>query len=249
MRKRDMAERLIPDLLSGFALLTRLPLPAAAHGAPRADAAWGWPVVGFAVALVAVLVAAGAQAAGATPGVCAVLALMVAATLTGGLHEDGLADCADGFFGGRDKARRLEIMKDSSIGSYGALALGLVVLLRWTALVPLIAGGHWGAVLAAGSLSRVPMAALMAGMGNARGGGLSAAVGRPSVEAATGAAALGLVLAILSAGWVALPMACAVAAVTLAVGAVAQAKIGGQTGDVLGASQQLAVAAALAVAS
>ena len=83
----------------------------------------------------------------------------------------------------------------------------------------------------------------------ARTGLLRGALIVSTLALCVGAAALGLVLAILSAGWVALPMACAVAAVTLAVGAVAQAKIGGQTGDVLGASQQLAVAAALAVAS
>ncbi len=247
MIDRDIVSKGFSDLLAGFGLLTRLPLPAFAHAAPKADAAWAWPVVGFAIAAAAALVAALGCELGLTPEIAAVLVLIAAALLTGGLHEDGLADCVDGFFGGRSKERRLEIMKDSMIGSYGALALGLILLLRWTALTAVIEGGHWGAILAAGALSRVPMVALMAGLDNARGSGLSASVGKPSAATAGAAAMTALVLALLAAGWVAIPMAFATLAVTLTVGAVARKKIGGQTGDVLGAAQQIAEAAALAI--
>ena len=68
------------------------------------------------------------------------------ALATGALHEDGLADSVDGFWGGATRERRLEIMKDSRIGSYGALALILSVLIRWTALSALLAeGSAWSA--------------------------------------------------------------------------------------------------------
>lgn len=238
---------LLADLVGGFGLLTRIPVPL--PGAPRPDACWGWPVVGLAVAGIAAVVSTLAMGCGVPAGPAAALVLVVQALLTGGLHEDGLADTADGLFGGRDKERRLEIMKDSRIGSYGTLALLLVTLLRWSALAAVLAAGHWGAVLAAGAISRVPMAALMAALPNARGSGLSAMVGQPSQGAAYAAGALAVVLALVFAGWAAVPMALLAAAAAWGLGAYAKAKIGGQTGDILGASQQLAEAAVLLVAA
>lgn len=243
---RDAARLIARDLVAGFGLLTRVPVP---FTAPRPAGAWAWPLVGLGVASLAVTVGALAMAAGLAAPVVAVLVMAVQAVLTGGLHEDGLADCADGFWGGRDTARRLEIMKDHQIGSYGALALGLALMARWSALGLLIAGGHWGAVLAAAMLSRVPMAAIMAGLPNARGAGLSASVGTPPRVAVGGTLAVALAGSFLLAGWSALPMALATAGAGLAVALVARSKIGGQTGDVLGAAQVLAEVAALAVAA
>jgi adenosylcobinamide-GDP ribazoletransferase len=173
--------------------------------------------------------------------------LGLAALMTGGLHEDGLSDTADGLFGGWTKERRLEIMKDSRVGSYGVLALVLVTLARWSALTTVLAaGGLWG-LIAVGALSRAPMGLVMSALPNARGGGLSHATGRPSAAIALAGAGVALVIAVLFAGWVALPM---LALAALAVGLLArsaQRRIGGQTGDILGATQQLAEAAALAV--
>ena len=123
---RDIALRLPHDILSGFALLTRLPLPD--HRSTGAASAWAWPLVGAALGAAAAALASAALWLGVTPGVTAVLVLAFGAMLTGGLHEDGLSDTADGLFGGWTKARRLEIMKDSRVGSYGVLALVLVVL-------------------------------------------------------------------------------------------------------------------------
>jgi adenosylcobinamide-GDP ribazoletransferase len=246
MISRD-SQTLVTDLVGGFGLLTRIPLPLTA--APRPDACWGWPLVGLVVAGLGAATGGVAVACGMPAGPAAALVLVVQALLTGGLHEDGLADTADGLFGGRDKARRLEIMKDSRIGSYGTLALLLVTLLRWSALAVVLAQGHWGAVLAAGAISRVPMAALMAGLPNARGSGLSAMVGQPSQGAAFAAGVLAVVLALVFAGSAAVPMALLAGAAAWGLGAYAKARIGGQTGDILGASQQLAEAAVLLVAA
>lgn len=243
---RDAAPLFARDVVAGFGLLTRVPVP---FTLPRPAGAWAWPLVGLGVSGLAVLVGALALAAGLAAPLVAALVMGVQAVLTGGLHEDGLADCADGFWGGRDTARRLEIMKDHQIGSYGALALGLVLIARWSALVLLISGGHWGMILAAGMLSRVPMAAIMAGLPNARGSGLSASLGAPPMAAVGGALALALAGAVILAGWLGVVMALAVATAGLAVALVARAKIGGQTGDVLGAAQVLTELAALAVAS
>ncbi|MFN3825366.1 MAG: adenosylcobinamide-GDP ribazoletransferase [Pseudorhodobacter sp.] len=234
----------LSDLAEALRLLTRLPLPAT-NAPPRPASAWAWPLAGALVAGLSLLAASLALPAG--PGVAAAVMLAAQAMLTGAMHEDGLADMADGFWGGWDRARRLAIMKDSQIGSYGVMALLVTGLARWSALAALLAAGEWAAVLAVGALSRAPMAGLMATLPPAREGGLSRSVGRPSgltaCLAATSAAAAVLVLCGPVAGIAGL---IAVLAVTLAVGALARAKIGGQTGDVLGASQQLTEAAALA---
>lgn len=243
MQLRDLRH----DLCAAFALLTRLPMPDT--GAPDPGAAWAWPVAGLAVGGLAVLAGLAAAALGITPGVTAALMLGVAAALTGGLHEDGLADCADGFWGGRDKARRLEIMKDSRVGSYGVLALGIVLLARWSALTVLVGAGHWAPVLAAEALSRAVMPAAMAALPNARGSGLSASHGAPGWATTGQAAGLAGVLALGLVGWLALPMILAATLGAAAVALIARAKIGGQTGDVLGACQQIALTTALALAA
>ena len=250
MTSRDTAAaRALDDLLAGFGLLTRLPLPARSV-TPRPHAAWAWPVVGAILGALTAAAASLALWAGLSPAIAAALALITAALLTGGLHEDGLADTADGLMGGRDRDRRLEIMKDSRIGSYGALALLLVTLIRWSALTALIAAGqHWAALLAVGALSRAPMALLIATLPNARGSGLSHLTGRPPGSAAAIACGAGLGLSLATCGGAALAMALAAAATTALLARAAKARIGGQTGDILGASQQLAEAAALAFAA
>lgn len=240
------ARDLLHDVQSALGLLTRLPVPVT--GAPEPRAAWAWPLAGLAVGGVATGGGAIGLWLGVVPGVVAALVLGVEAAATGGLHEDGLADCADGFWGGRDKTRRLEIMKDSRVGSYGVLALGIVLLARWAALTALIGAGQWGVILAAAAMSRAPMAVLMAALPNARGSGLSASHGAPSPGVAVQAVAVALALGWLCAGAAVLPMALTMAVSAGLVGLVARAKIGGQTGDVLGAAQQMALVAGLAFA-
>ncbi|MES2334175.1 MAG: adenosylcobinamide-GDP ribazoletransferase [Pseudomonadota bacterium] len=245
---RDIALRLPHDILSGFALLTRLPLPD--HRSTGAASAWAWPLVGAALGAAAAALASAALWLGVTPGVTAVLVLAFGAMLTGGLHEDGLSDTADGLFGGWTKARRLEIMKDSRVGSYGVLALVLVVLARWSALTALLVfGGHWAALVATGALSRAPMALIMALLPNARGEGLSHATGQPAPGIALAALGLGLAIAVALTGWTGIAMAAAALGAGAVLSASALRRIGGQTGDILGASQQLAEVACLAVLS
>ena len=243
---RDITARVVPDLLSAFALLTRLPVPD--HKGTGAASAWAWPVVGAALGAIAAGFASVALVVGLTPGVTAAAVLGLLALLTGGLHEDGLSDTADGLFGGWTKERRLEIMKDSRIGSYGMLALLLVTLARWSALVTILSlESPWVALIAAGAVSRAPMALIMSTLPNARGAGLSHATGRPSSGVALFGVALAGTLALLLAGFAALPMVILVTALTGLLALSARKRIGGQTGDILGAAQQLAEAAALAV--
>jgi adenosylcobinamide-GDP ribazoletransferase len=249
---RDIALIRGADFGLALGLLTRLPVPVdPAQASQRgAAAAWAWPLAGLVVALIAALMAFAGQAVGLGAGEVAALALGTQAMVTGAMHEDGLADTADGFWGGWTMPARLEIMKDSHIGTYGVLAVAITLLARWSALVSLIeANAYWAALLAAGLLSRAPMVAMMAALPNARGTGLSSTVGRP------GAGTTLLALGIASAGGMALLGAqgllalLGLAAATLALGTLAKVKVGGQTGDVLGASQQIGETLLLAFAA
>ncbi|MES2815421.1 MAG: adenosylcobinamide-GDP ribazoletransferase [Pseudomonadota bacterium] len=247
-----MAIRLPSDLLSAFALLSRLPLPD--HQPTGAASAWAWPLVGAVLGALGAALASGALWLGVTPGVTAVLVLALTAMLTGGLHEDGLSDTADGLYGGWTKARRLEIMKDSRVGSYGVLALVLVTLARWSALTAVLVygqsgGDHWAALIATGALSRAPMALVMSLLPNARGEGLSHATGRPTAATALASLALAAGIAVVLTGWTAVPLVFATLTAALLLAFLALRKIGGQTGDILGATQQLAEVACLSVLS
>ncbi|MBT8411793.1 MAG: adenosylcobinamide-GDP ribazoletransferase, partial [Octadecabacter sp.] len=154
------------------------------------------------------------------------------------------ADSADGLWGGWEKDRRLEIMKDSRIGAYGVLALVLSLGLRWVALIAVVeAGALWPVVIGTAALSRAAMVGLMYALPNARTGGLSRSVGRPPRAAALLASGIGGgVWLVLSASGGPL-FAALIAAVVC--GLIAQAKIGGQTGDILGATQQITEIAVL----
>ncbi|MFV2035736.1 MAG: adenosylcobinamide-GDP ribazoletransferase, partial [Halocynthiibacter sp.] len=211
-------------------------------------AAWAYPVAGAIIGAFAALLGATALRLGLPDALVAALMLGTLVASTGAMHEDGLADTFDGLWGGWDKARRLEIMKDSRIGVYGVIALVLVLLARWAAITTLLQN-HIGPFFLIGiaAISRAPMVGLMAWLPLARDDGLSASVGAvapASVWPALGAAlVIGLASLGLAGFWAMLWAAVAAAAVAF----IARAKIGGQTGDILGASQQMAELAAVMV--
>lgn len=233
------------DPLRALMLLSRLPVRGA-DGTRAAASAWAWPLVGLVVGALMAMAALLVLSLGQSPMVAALVAVALSAVVTGALHEDGLADCADGFWGGQSRERRLEIMKDSRIGSYGVLALGLVVALRVLLLAELIgAGAVWSACLVPACLSRAAMVMVMARLPFARADGLAVHVGRPNVVAALWAVALAAGLGLLAVGPGALWACLAVAGAAWAIARLALARIGGQTGDVLGAVQMLGEGAAL----
>ena len=236
------------DPLVAASLLTRLPLPLdhGFAGARGAAAAWAWPLVGAGLGGCVGAALAGALALGLAPLASAALALALGLALTGALHEDGLADCADGFGGGADRARRLEIMRDSRLGTFGVAALALLLIGKAGLLAELEGWRAVAVCAAAGAVSRAPLAAMLRWAPQARADGLAAATGRPSF--ATVVAALGVALALAAAlGGAAGALALLAAALTtLATAALARRKIGGISGDVLGAAQALGEAAALA---
>lgn len=229
------------DVPAALGLLTRLPVKVNTdHAMTRgAAAAWAFPLVGLVVGGLTGLVGAGALGLGLTPAIAAGLALAAQVLVTGAMHEDGLADCADGFWGGWTRPRRLEIMKDSRIGAYGVLALILGIGLKWVALEAIFARGPsvWPWLICAAVLSRAAMVWIMATLPHARPAGLAAQVGRPrraiAWVALGGAAGLCLLFAGL-AGALAVGIAWGTGGL---IGRLARARIGGQTGDVLGGVQ------------
>ena len=172
------------------------------------------------------------------------LAVTGMAFATGGLHEDGLADVADGFGGGATREAKLAILKDSRLGAYGALALGLALFLRIGALSSAHRDGVGFAVAAltlASAAARAGALWPLASLPPARSDGAGASVGRLPLSAARAAALTTLALgAILGLGWLGLVRALfalvLAAAAAAGVSALARRQIGGQTGDVAGAT-------------
>ena len=232
------------DVLIAATLLTRLPvrLPSDQVAARMPSSFWAFPVVGVIVGLCAGVVFAGLSSLGVAIGAAAAAALAVQIWITGGLHEDGAADMADGFGGGRSGPQVLEIMRDSRIGAYGAMALVLLLLARWGMLTNVAPLEGVAALVVAGAASRAAVVGLMWSLPPARSDGLSALVGRPNDQSALIALSIGLgltlFLGVAIAGLGALAAILAGAFAVWAIGQMAARRIGGQTGDILGAAQQ-----------
>ncbi len=182
---------------------------------------------------------------GLPPLACALLAVAAAAIVTGALHEDGLADLADGLGGGWTKARKLEIMRDSRIGSFGAIALILSIGLKAGALAEIAAPGDGPgdgvlALIVAHGCARAWLPSIMWLLPTARQDGLAAQAARPALRHVAEALVLAVLLACICLG-PALGLA-ALAASGLgawAIALIARHQLGGHTGDVLGAAEQV----------
>lgn len=246
--KTDRFPTWLTDILLAGVLLSRLPVPRVPEVAFQrmAQAAWAYPVVGAVIGALGAGAAALCLALGLPTAFAAGVLLAVTMLSTGAMHEDGLGDTADGFWGGFDPARRLQIMKDSQTGTYGILALLIVVGLRWVGYAALLSTGGLP-VVAVAALSRAGMPCLMAALPHARDTGLSHSVGRPDLPTAVLGLGIALLLAGLCVGAMAIGGLLVMLAVCALIGQLARIKIGGQTGDVLGAAQQLGEVGILAV--
>ena len=221
--------------------LTRLPAGRISGAVPSmAQAAWAFPLVGALIGLIGAIPLLVAPTLGLSPVVAAGLALALMAGATGGLHEDGLADFADSF-GTSDRARKLEIMRDSRIGSYGVIALILMIGLRWAVLAELPAF----AVILPAILARACVPFALRLMPPARADGLGrAATGRVPLPHLALVCGLAGIVAMLF-GFAGIAALLVAGTVALAVARLALRKLGGQTGDVLGTMVICAETAAL----
>jgi adenosylcobinamide-GDP ribazoletransferase len=236
----------LDDILTATAFLTRVQVPRRDARLDLAGAYRAFPLVGAAIgaaigALYLLLLRIGLPAIAA-----AALALGASALLTGALHEDGLADVADGFGGGRDQATKLEVMRDSRIGTYGTLALMTAFIAKMGALSALPRTDVMVDIMATYALARAPLAVLAATMPHARADGLAASAGRPDPRTALAACVVAMAIAFLALPAITAMIAAIVTACAAACfAALAQRQIGGQTGDVLGAVEQLCEVAVL----
>lgn len=235
----------VQAFLSALQFLTRMPAPAwAGWEDGRLDRAAKWfPWVGVLVGLNCGVVFWAASHV-FNSGIAAAMALAAGALVTGALHEDGLADTADGLGGGRDRAHRLSIMKDSRIGTYGALALILTVALKLAALAQMQPVHALLVLVAAHTASRAMMPVLILVLPYARAPE-DAKV--PPLSPRADPWALALILAALGfaiiVGGIAGTLLCV--GVASLVGWVLRCALGGWTGDGIGAVQQLSETAFL----
>ena len=239
------------DVLACIAFYTRLPVLRMAEVPDFGRACWASPLAGAFVGGIGGLAYAGAQGTGLAPALAALIALAATIALTGALHEDGLADTADGFGGGRTRERALAIMRDSRIGTFGACALLLSLLLRAGALASLAGPAlAIGALIAAHMSARAALPLFMRLVPPARIDGLSARAGCPQSVPSLMAASLGLagLLLCLPLGTALIALA-VMAAAALGMAWLCRRRIGGQTGDVLGALQQVLETLVLLVAA
>lgn len=249
-------ERLLDDLIMSLRFFSRLPSGRRAHLMPELSRIGRvLPVASLVIGLGPVLVLALARAVGLPPLFAAALGVGAAILVCGAMAEDGLADAADGLFGGASVARRLEIMKDSRHGTYGVAALALLLILRVSALAglvlvnPMIGAALWLAAMITARSGALWLSVVLA---PARADGVSASAGR--VTAAT--AGLGTMLAIILGVILAAPftglMGIGVALVVetgIVYGWILLCRrlVGGQTGDLIGALTALLEVGALGV--
>lgn len=231
------------NALGAAQFLTRVPIHTSQAAGRAAIVPW-FPVVGALVGLVVAAVAVGLDALIA-PFPAAATAVMVGVIITGAFHEDGLADSADAIAGGTTPERRLEILADSRLGTYGTAAVCGTILIRVSAVATLVTVGGpatVGAVVAAHALARGAGVSLMAAVAPAREAkGLGQSFGRlVSAGRATGTVAIAMAIAVVASGWWSAPMLGMAALSAALVGRLARTAFGGVNGDHLGAAEQLA---------
>ena len=231
------------DLAVAGTFLTRLPF----RPTPPVDmadlgpAARVFPLIGILVGITGGAAVWLAAEAGLQPMVCAIIGLAATAWITGALHEDGLADFADGI-GARDRTRRLAIMRDSRIGTFGVLALIFSIGLKAALLTGFHGSGLMAvALIGAAAASRGVMPVVMFVLAPARADGLGRDAGRPTTLEMGTAALFSIAILVILFDWQPTLLALALALISTALlGWLAQRRLGGYTGDVLGAVQQVA---------
>ena len=235
-----LAERVAEGRIAVMTL-TRLPAGRISDPVPTmAASAWAFPLVGGLIGALSAASYAMAFVANLPPSLAALIAIATAILATGALHEDGLADLADGLGGGIGAERKLEIMRDSRVGTYGLLALILAIAMRTACLAAIAA--PWAiavAILAVSITSRSAVVVALRFMPPARATGLGQTASGVTSASCLFATLTGLVvLALLFEPLLAAKIALIMAVTTIALAWMAWRQIGGQTGDVLGAIQR-----------
>ncbi len=240
----ERLRRLPEDVVSALSFFSRLPVDAPARPFDLSRVAGAWPAAGLLLAVAPATVVVVNDLLGIPAAVTAFLALAAGLGLTGALHEDGLADTFDGLGGGRGRTERLAIMRDSRLGTFGALALLLALLVKGSALASLL--GHPSravlALLACAMVSRAMALWHWSATGPARRDGMAYSAGRPDPAALQIGLLSGLAGAIvltIAFGFASLLGLALAALATGLFSRLVEGKIGGHTGDTIGAAQAI----------
>ena len=243
------------EAVLSIGFLTRIPAPfiAGAGTVRQSDCLWAYPLVGLIVGGGGAACFGLAMTLGLPVHLAALMAVAATALVTGALHEDGLADFADGVGGGRTREQKLEIMRDSRIGTFGALALMVSLAIKVEALAALPAGLAPGAFVLVHILARGLLAVPFLLLGPARAEGLGQSAGRPNFATAAVALLIGATSAAsleLNRTFAGVALFVAALIAVLVVCQIARRTLGGATGDVYGTAEQAAeVAGLLALAA
>ena len=236
----DFVRHLVDDLRAAIMLLTRLPVWAAKEGdTPNLSrSTWAYPLVGAIVGAIGAATMFAAHALGINLVLSVFIMITVMVLSTGAFHEDGLADTADGIGGGWTRERKLEIMRDSRIGTYGTVALLLSLGLRSAALVSLddVMLIILSTVMAS-TISRAGIVLLLLVMSPARSDGMGTVAENPPLLSV----AVALFFALLASQIVPHGMTASLVGGIglLVIYRLGKKHLGGYTGDLLGAGQQV----------
>lgn len=244
------AGEFLNDAMRSVSFLSRIPVHDIFFEGPQrsiAQTAGAFPLAGLFITLPIAILASCLASTGADALVISVIVLVVATLATGALHEDGLADTADGFGGGHDKARALTIMKDSRIGTYGAMALISSFVLRAACLAALVreasALSVAAVLLATACVSRALMVWHWQSLPPAKAAGIAVAAGQPGKAEARTALAFGFAAILIALPFISLKACIAALAASIAAtylfSRFCRRKIDGHTGDTIGATQQI----------
>jgi len=233
---------MIGKFLLALSFFTRLPIGRHDLGAlSLSQAAAFFPIAGALIGLISGAIYLALLHLGVQGNISAWITIFFQLAVTGGLHEDGLADMADGLASGRSKEQKLAIMRDSRIGSYGVLALITMISLRANIISGFTSGSATLLVfIAASACSRAFLTILMQILPFARCDGLAVMADRPGFSQTVTACVIGCVLLFAAGKIMAAFAAIAMLAVIyLYLKTIALRNFGGITGDVLGAAQQV----------
>ena len=240
------------DFVRAAAFLTRIPLQIDSTEAnrPLASAVRGFPIVGLVVGVTGALVLVIANAVGLPQLASSLLAIASTALITGGLHEEGLANTMDGLFTGTRPDNRLHVIREAQLGTFGMLALMFVVGLKVAALETIEPGSAAASLIAAEVAGRSALPAMLFTIPPARSDGVSFQAGKPQRDQVGLAILLGSALVLLMLGIGSAIIAILVAAaVGMLIARTAKARGGGHTGDMLGAMEEIVSTAVLLVAA
>jgi adenosylcobinamide-GDP ribazoletransferase len=242
------------DLQTATLFLTRIPMRSAeTRPLDFTRAARAFPVVGALIGAASAMVAVLCHGLGMGGLLSATFGIGTAIALTGALHEDGLADTADGFWGATSKEEKLRIMRDSRIGTFGVLAVVFSVLIRIAAVDEITEAGVIAALaglISAEAISRHAMSALMATTDAARDDGLAVMAGKPAGDTLRTSLLITLAIGVpglwLAGGVTGIALAGGLALLAfMGIRDLGRRFIGGQSGDVCGAMQQAVACAVL----